>query len=145
MSFSKTHNEDEIETRTSIAWKKFWSLKEILKGDYSINLKKTVLDTCILPSLLYGCQTWIFTTTAKQMITKTQRAMERSILNIRKNTKNPEQSNQTNSKGNRRPHTSSKIEMAVGRSHIEIQRQQVDNKCYNVERAHRQKKVRETE
>ncbi|XP_045455664.1 uncharacterized protein LOC123665395 [Melitaea cinxia] len=84
ISFLKTRNEDEIERRANIAWKKFWSLKEILKGDYSINLKKVVLDTCILPCLLYGCQTWIYTTKAKQRITTTQRAMERSILNIRK-------------------------------------------------------------
>lgn len=84
ISFLKTHNEDEIERRTNIAWKKFWSFREILKGDYSINLKKTVLDTCILPCLLYGCQTWVYTTRAKQRITTTQRAMERSILNIRK-------------------------------------------------------------
>lgn len=84
ISFSKTCNEEEIERRKNIAWKKFWSFREILKSDYSINLKKIVIDTCILPCLLYGCQSWIFTEKTKQKIITTQRAMERSILNIRK-------------------------------------------------------------
>lgn len=84
MSFAKTSNEEEIERRVNITWKKFWSLKEIMKGNYSLNLKKVVIDTCLLPSLLYGCQTWIFTNKAKQKIRSTQRAIERSILKIRK-------------------------------------------------------------
>lgn len=38
-SFHKVNNKEEIERRLNIMWKKFWSFKEILKGDYSINLK----------------------------------------------------------------------------------------------------------
>lgn len=84
VSFNKINNEEEIGRRCNITWKKFWSLKEILKGDYSINMKKIVFDTCLLPCLLYASQTWIFTKKVKQKITTTQRAMERSILGLRK-------------------------------------------------------------
>lgn len=84
ISFKTTSNEDEIQRRANITWKKYWSLKEIVKGDYSINLKKMVFDTCLLPCLLYGCQTWAYTNRAKQIIRTTQRAMERSMLKIRK-------------------------------------------------------------
>ncbi|CAK1582177.1 unnamed protein product [Parnassius mnemosyne] len=84
ISFMKTNNEDEVERRKNIAWRKFWSLKEILKGKYSMKIKSTVMDTCLLPSLLYGCQTWTYTNKVKQKINTTQRAMERSILNINK-------------------------------------------------------------
>lgn len=83
ISFSNS-NEEEIERRINITWKKFWSLKEILKGDYSVNLKRIVIDTCLLPCLLYGSQTWIYTNKTKHKIQTTQRAIERSILNIKK-------------------------------------------------------------
>lgn len=84
ISFLKANNEDEVERRINITWKKFWSHKEILKGKYTMRLKRTVMDTCLLPSLLYGCQTWIYTDKVKQRINTTQRAMERSILKINK-------------------------------------------------------------
>lgn len=84
VSFNKYNNEEEITRRINITWKKFWSLKEVLKGNYSQHLKKVVFDTCLLPCLLYGCQTWIFTNKVKQHIKWTQTAMERSMLKIRK-------------------------------------------------------------
>lgn len=84
VSFTKTNNEEEVERRINITWKKYWSLKEILKGNYSLKMKRIVMDTCLLPCLLYGCQTWVFTNKIKQKIRTTQRAMERSILKIRK-------------------------------------------------------------
>ncbi|CAH2090098.1 unnamed protein product [Euphydryas editha] len=74
----------EVKRRITLTWKKFWSLKEILKGNYSLHMKKIVMDTSIMPCLLYGCQTWVFTKEIKQKIEKTQKAMERSILRIRK-------------------------------------------------------------
>lgn len=51
VSFDKQNNELEIKRRISGAWKKFWSLKEILKGTMPINLKKKIMDTsCFSPS-----------------------------------------------------------------------------------------------
>lgn len=84
IAFNKTNNEEEIERRVNITWKKFWALKEILKGDYSLRMKKIIFETCLLPCLLYGCQTWVFTNKTKSKIRSTQRAMERSIMKIRK-------------------------------------------------------------
>lgn len=84
VSFNKISNQEEIERRANITWRKYWSLKEIMKGDYSLSMKKVVIDTCLLPCLLYGCQTWVFTNKVKHKIRSTQRAMERSILKIRK-------------------------------------------------------------
>lgn len=84
VSFNKSNNEEEITRRINVTWKKFWSQKEILKGDYGLHLKKTVFDTCLLPCLLYACQTWVFTNKVKLKIKCTQTAMERSMLKIRK-------------------------------------------------------------
>ena len=58
ISFKNTNNIEEIERRITKTWKKFWSLKEILKSSVSLHLKKKVMDSCLLPSLTYGSQTW---------------------------------------------------------------------------------------
>ncbi|GBP38812.1 Putative uncharacterized transposon-derived protein F52C9.6 [Eumeta japonica] len=84
ISFNQQNNELEVERRVNITWKKFWSLKEILKSDMTIRMKAKVMNTCLLPSLTYACQTWKFTRTVKNKITSCQRSMERSILKIKK-------------------------------------------------------------
>ncbi|CAF4752909.1 unnamed protein product [Pieris macdunnoughi] len=84
ISFKTSNNEEEVTRRINTTWKKFWALKEILKGNYSSHMKRTIFDTCLLPCLLYGCQTWTFTNKIKQKIKSNQTAMERSMLKIRK-------------------------------------------------------------
>ncbi|CAH2093516.1 unnamed protein product [Euphydryas editha] len=55
VSFNVNSNLEEVKRRITLTWKKFWSLKEILKGNYSLHMKKIVMDTNIMPCLLYGC------------------------------------------------------------------------------------------
>ncbi|XP_037872508.1 uncharacterized protein LOC119629720 [Bombyx mori] len=83
ISFEDRSEEEEVQRRINMSWKKYWSLKEIMKGDYPLHLKKTVMDTCILPTLTYGCQSWTFNTTIKTKMVNCQKAMERSILKIK--------------------------------------------------------------
>ncbi|KAJ4445781.1 hypothetical protein ANN_12466 [Periplaneta americana] len=45
-------------------------------------LKLEVLQSCILPTLLYGCQTWKLTVNQKTQIQICQRKMERKILGL---------------------------------------------------------------
>ena len=84
ISFNQHNNELEVERRVNITWKKFWSLKEIFKSDMPTKLKSKVMNTCILPTLTYACQTWKFTRKSKNKIITSQRSMERSILKIKK-------------------------------------------------------------
>ena len=84
ISFNKNKNDEEIERRVNITWKKYWSQKEVLKGNYCLNMKKIIMDTTLLPCLLYGSQTWIYTNKAKLKIRSCQRAMERSLLGLKK-------------------------------------------------------------
>lgn len=82
MSF-QNRRQKEIQRRIALAWKKFWSLKFILL-DRTLNLKMrcSVMNTCILPALLYGAQTWSLTKKERDMLSVCQRKMERKILNI---------------------------------------------------------------
>lgn len=84
VSLNKNSNKEEVDRRINSAWKKYWLHRDILKGDYHLKLKKIVMDTCIVPSLTYGSQTWTFTNKIKSKIITCQRSMERSMLGIRK-------------------------------------------------------------
>ncbi|GBP38550.1 Putative uncharacterized transposon-derived protein F52C9.6 [Eumeta japonica] len=52
-SFHSNRNENEVDRRVNLAWRKYWAQKEILKGDYSLKMKKIIMDSCILPTLTY--------------------------------------------------------------------------------------------
>lgn len=82
LSFREIDSE-EVERRIGSAWKRYWSLKHILKSKLPIKLKKKVLDSCVLPCLTYGCQTWCLTEKTANKISICQRTMERSILNLK--------------------------------------------------------------
>ena len=83
-TISFTNRSDkEINRRITLTWKKFWSLAFILLNKkIAINLKRTIIDSCLLPTLIYGCQTWSLTAAQKLSITRCQRKIERKILNI---------------------------------------------------------------
>ena len=49
-----------------------------------LKIKINTLETCTLPVLTYGAQTWALTKNQLDKMRTTQRAMERSILNIKK-------------------------------------------------------------
>mgnify|MGYP007063903827 CR=1 FL=1 len=53
--------------------------------DRAINPKTRfeVLQSCVIPTLLYGCQTWTFSRRQTNLIQVCQRKMERRILDIR--------------------------------------------------------------
>lgn len=48
----------EIDRRIENAWKSFWSMKTLMKGDLPLTPKRKLIDMCILPILTYGAQTW---------------------------------------------------------------------------------------
>lgn len=89
----------EIKRRIANSWKRYWDLREIMKDkNLHIGTKGKLFNVCILPILMYGSQTWALTKNITNRIAICQRAMERSMIgvkrkdkirntNIRKNTK----------------------------------------------------------
>lgn len=74
----------EIDKRIAYGWRKYWSLKEIMKSkELSMNIKRKAFNTCILPCITYGCETWSLTAQHRDKLSKCQRAMERSMLGVK--------------------------------------------------------------
>lgn len=82
ISFNDCTNK-EIERRIGQTWKKYWAMKNIFKAKIPMKLKRLAFNTCILPCLTYGSQTWTLTKDTIKKIQVCQRSIERSILNIR--------------------------------------------------------------
>ena len=75
--------EKEISRRIGLAWRKFWSLKFILMDNKPKKCPKAeILEKCVIPTLIYGCQTWSLTEKQKRALQICQRQMERKILHI---------------------------------------------------------------
>ncbi|KAI5737636.1 hypothetical protein M8J76_015259 [Diaphorina citri] len=79
----KKHLDEEIHRRINLAWGKYWALKKLVKGKLPPKIKGEILQTCIFPTLIYGCQAWAMNQSHKQKIASTQNKMMRSILNIK--------------------------------------------------------------
>ncbi|KAI5749413.1 hypothetical protein M8J76_007135 [Diaphorina citri] len=79
----RKHLDEEIHRRINLAWKKYWSLKKIMKGNLSVKLKGQVLQTCIFPTLIYGCQAWAMTKAHQRKLACAQNKIMRSILGIK--------------------------------------------------------------
>jgi hypothetical protein len=60
ISFQEGLNK-EIQARKRKAWSGYWSLKQIFKGNVQIKSKTKILDSCVMPILAYGAQTWSLT------------------------------------------------------------------------------------
>lgn len=80
-------SEQELERRRALAWKKFWGLKRILKARVSLKIKTKILQMCVFPTLIYGCQTWALKKELLSKLKATQTTMYRSILGIKKKDK----------------------------------------------------------
>ncbi|GBP84804.1 Putative uncharacterized transposon-derived protein F52C9.6 [Eumeta japonica] len=75
----------KVDRRITNGWKRYWSLREAMKDkDLHMNLKSKLFNTCILPVLMYGCQSWSLNQVTSNKLATCQYAMERSMLNIKK-------------------------------------------------------------
>ncbi|CAH2103651.1 unnamed protein product [Euphydryas editha] len=74
----------EVSRRITNGWKKYWALKEIMKSKVlNTHIKTKTFNTCILPCLTYGAETWSLTSNHREQLVRCQRAMERSMLGFK--------------------------------------------------------------
>jgi hypothetical protein len=80
VSFSDPHRV-ELENRISIAWKRFFMLKQELTGHrYSLSDRLRLFHGTITPTILYGSEAWTLTADLENRLRRTQRQMLRMIL-----------------------------------------------------------------
>ncbi|GBP30024.1 Putative uncharacterized transposon-derived protein F52C9.6 [Eumeta japonica] len=79
----------EINKRITSGYKKYWSLKEIMKSnELNVSMKKKTFNICVLPCITYECETWSlihmspWTHNHREKLARCQRAMERCMIGI---------------------------------------------------------------
>ena len=79
----KEKNQDkEIQRRIMAGWAAYAKHRDIFKSNLSICLKKQVYNSCVLPAVAYGAETWTLTKQAHDKLPAAQTKIERSKLNI---------------------------------------------------------------
>ena len=71
-------------TRTKRYNEESWQAKyrDIFKSNLAICLKRQVYNSCVLPAMTYGAETWTLTKQAQNNLAVAQTKMETSMLNI---------------------------------------------------------------
>ena len=63
-------------------WAAYAKHRDIFKSNLAICLKRQVYNSCVLPAMTYGAETWTLTKQAQNKLAAAQTKMERSMLNI---------------------------------------------------------------
>ncbi len=63
-------------------WAAYTKHRDIFKSNLDICLKRQVYNSCVLPAMTYGAETWTLTKQAQNKLATAQTKMERSMLNI---------------------------------------------------------------
>ena len=78
-SLKEKNQDKEIQRRIMAGWAAYAKHRE---NNIAICLKKQVYNSCVLPAMTYGAETWSLTTQAQNKLAAAQTKMERSMLNI---------------------------------------------------------------
>ena len=79
----KEKNEDkEIQRSIMAGWAAYAKHRDIFKSNHAICPKRQVYNSCMLPDMTYGAETWTLTKQAHNKLAAAQTKMERSMLNI---------------------------------------------------------------
>ena len=79
----KENNQDkELQRRIMAGWAAYTKHRAIFKSNLAICLKRQVYNSCVLPAMTYGVETWTLTNLAQHNFAAAQTKMEKSMLNI---------------------------------------------------------------
>ena len=81
-SIKEKNQDKEIQRRILAGWAAYAKHRDIFKNNLAICLKRQVYNSCVLPAMTYGAETWTLTKQAQNKLAAAQTKMERSMLNI---------------------------------------------------------------
>ena len=82
ISLADKDKSGEITRRIQAGWNAYNNYKELFKSNIPNSLKRKLHDKCVLPVMIYRCETWNITKVMERRIAATQRKMERSMLGL---------------------------------------------------------------
>ena len=129
-SLKEKNQDKEIQRRIMAGWAAYAKHRDIFKSNLAICLKRQVYNSCVLPAMTYGAETWTLTKQAQNKLAAAQTKMERSMLNI---TYKDQHLGQGEDKSHRYNQHCKKNEMVLGRAYQPPQRRPMDLACHQLE------------
>ena len=131
-SLNENNQDKEIQRRIMAGWAAYAKHRDIFKSNIAICLKRQVYNSCVLPAMTYGADTWSLTKQAQNKLAAVQTKMERSMLNI---TYKDRRTNIWVKGGGDKSNIYNvhyeKHEMVLGRAYQPPQRQAMDLACHH--------------
>ena len=81
-SLKEKNQDKEIQRRIMASWAAYAEHRDICKSNLAICLKRQVYNSCVLPAMTYGAETWTLAKQAQNKLAAAQTKMERTMLNI---------------------------------------------------------------
>ena len=81
-SLKEKNQDKEIQRRIMAGWAAYANHRDIFKSNLAICQKRQAYNSCVLPAMTYGAETWTLTKQAQNKLSAAQTKMERSMLNI---------------------------------------------------------------
>lgn len=82
---------EEVVRRCSLGWSAFNKYKHLLRSKVEIEHKAKLFRTCVLPTIIYGCETWTLSAKIIKKLRVTVRSMARIMLGITRKDKKKKQ------------------------------------------------------
>ena len=82
-SLKEKNQDKEIQRIIMAGWAAYAKYRDIFKSNLAICLKREVYNSCVLPAMTYGAETWTLTKQAQNKLAAAHTKMERSMLNIK--------------------------------------------------------------
>ena len=79
---TEKNQDKEIQRRIMAGWEAYIKHRDVFKSNLAIWFKKHVYNSCVLPAMTYGAETWTLTKQAQHKHAAAQTKMERIMLNI---------------------------------------------------------------
>ena len=74
----RQNQDKENQISITSGWTAFVKHRDIFEGNIGTCLKRQVYNSCVLPAMTHGAETWTLTTQAKNKLAATQTKLERS-------------------------------------------------------------------
>ena len=81
-SLKEKNQDKELQRRIMAGWAAYAKHRDIFKSKLAICLKRQVYNSCVLPAMTYGVETWTLTKLTQHNFAAAQTKMERNMLNI---------------------------------------------------------------
>ena len=79
-SLKEKNQYKEIQRRIMAGWAAYAKHRDMFKSNLAICLTRQVYNSCVLPSMTYGAETWTLTKQAQNKLAAAQTKMERNML-----------------------------------------------------------------